>query len=393
MRHLLGIGCQALAFNKLGIEYVNVGISEIDKYALKSYEAIHGNLNNFGSICDMKGSDLPQIDVFTYSFPCTDLSKAGKQKGLGDTRSGLVYEVLRILKEAKEFNNLPKVLIMENVVDLVQVKFIRQFQEIQKELEDLGYTNYTETLNAKDYGVAQNRDRVFMISILGDYYYEFPNPIKLEKRLKDYLEDEVDEKYYLSNNILNCFTDMTNRNGFIRGDRFNPHNIEESKYAFAITTMTGNRVTDNFIKVKEATEQGWAEAYEGDSINLEHPNSKTRRGRVGRQVSQTLTTATQIGVVEHSGLYLHDSEAFHKDDLPGMSRCLKANKHDAGVNDGLRIRKLTPLECWRLMGIDDDNFHKAKASGVSNSQLYKQAGNGIVVDVFASILSTMKGKI
>jgi DNA (cytosine-5)-methyltransferase 1 len=170
-----------MAFDRLGIDYECVGISEIDKYAIKSYMAIHGDTKNFGDITKIKGHNLPEIDVFTYSFPCTDLSKAGQQKGLTrDTRSGLVYEVLRILWELKELNNLPKVLIMENVVDLVQVKFIKQFNEIQAELETLGYTNYTETMNAKDYGVAQNRDRVFMVSILGDYYYEFPKPLKLE---------------------------------------------------------------------------------------------------------------------------------------------------------------------------------------------------------------------
>ena len=111
-----GIGCQHMAFNRLGIEVEVVGISEIDKYAIASYNAIHGQTKNWGSICDIKGADLPEIDVFTWSFPCTDLSKAGKQNGLqGGTRSGLVYEVLRILHEA---TNKPKVLIMENVVDV-----------------------------------------------------------------------------------------------------------------------------------------------------------------------------------------------------------------------------------------------------------------------------------
>jgi len=131
-----GIGCQRMGFERAGVDYEVVGISEIDKFALKSYEAMHGECPNFGSICDIH--QLPEIDVFTWSFPCTDLSKAGKQKGLTNTRSGLVYEVLRILHES---NNKPKVLIMENVVDLVQVKFIKQFNEIQAELQLLGYTN------------------------------------------------------------------------------------------------------------------------------------------------------------------------------------------------------------------------------------------------------------
>ena len=108
-----GIGCQLMAFKRLGIEVESVGFSEIDKYAIQSYKAIHGDIKNWGSICDIKGQDLPQIDVFTYSFPCTDLSKAGKQKGLNQTRSGLVYEALRILQELHQVERLPKVLIME----------------------------------------------------------------------------------------------------------------------------------------------------------------------------------------------------------------------------------------------------------------------------------------
>jgi DNA (cytosine-5)-methyltransferase 1 len=301
-----GIGCQRMAFDRLGIEYEMIGFSEIDKYAIKSYMAIHGDTKNFGSICDIQGKDLPQIDVFTYSFPCTDLSKAGKQKGLSQTRSGLVYEVLRILQELNTEERLPKVLIMENVVDLVQVKFVRQFQEIQLELENLGYTNYTQTLNAKDYGVAQNRDRVFMVSILGDYYYEFPQKIKLEKRLKDYLEDYVSISYWVTKGLLNAF--MSNGTGkYPRRERFLQNiNRVTQDIANAITTIPGNRPTDNFIKV-----------------------------------------------------------------------------NDKNCETGLR--KLTPMECWRLMGIDDKDFDKAKVVN-SNAQLYKQAGNGIVVDVFAAIV-------
>lgn len=235
-----GIGCQRMAFERAGINYEVVGISEIDKYALKSYEAMHGECPNFGSITDIH--QLPEIDVFTWSFPCTDLSKAGKQAGLINTRSGLVYEVLRIINES---TNKPKILIMENVVDLVQVKFIRQFNQIQRELELLGYTNYTQTLNAKEYGVAQNRDRVFMVSILGDYYCEFPQPIKLKKRLKDYLEKNVDEKYYLSEAFIK--TMLSNSSGkYNRSERFKQsiHTDLDNAIAFAITTRAGSRPTD-----------------------------------------------------------------------------------------------------------------------------------------------------
>lgn len=391
-----GIGCQRIAFKRLGLEVEMIGISEIDKYALQSYMAIHGDTKNYGSITDIKGTDLPQIDVFTWSFPCTDLSKAGKQQGMSsETRSGLVYEVLRILHES---TNKPKVLIMENVVDLVQTKFIQQFNEIQLELEELGYTNYVEVMNAKNFGVAQNRDRVFMVSILGDYYYEFPKPFKLEKRLKDYLEDEVDEKYYISNFEL----------------------------------------VDDFIKIPEDTKKGYAEAHEGDGVYINRPHQK--RGVVQEGMIQTLkTSGTDVGVVVPFGSYYTwpdnqgnintqcnraaDEEGYAltvacaetgkvaiKEDLIIGSKQKNAfigsvDEHSPALtsamgmggghtpmiteNQRLRIRKLTPIECWRLMGIDDEDFYKAQASGISNSQLYKQAGNGIVVDVFSQILKGM----
>lgn len=355
-----GIGCQRLGFKRAGIEVDMVGISEIDKYAIRSYEAIHGHTKNFGSICDIKGQDLPMIDVLTYSFPCQSLSKAGTQGGLDKGhKSNLVYEVLRILEDLKIENRLPQVLIMENVIDLVQKKFIKQFNEIQNVIECLGYKNYTEVLNSKNYGVAQTRPRVFMVSILGNYYYDFPKPIPLEKKLKDYLEENVSEKFFLSEKMIKCFTDMTNRNGLVRGDRFNPHDPEKSEYAFAITTLAGNRATDNFVLIPEKTKDGYSVAHEGDGVYLNRPHQKR-------------------GVVQQ-----------------GMIQTLLANGNDLGVVvkdeklEKLRIRKLTPRECWRLMGISDEDFEKAEKVN-SNAQLYRQAGNGIVVDLFAQILEKMK---
>jgi len=354
-----GIGCQRMAFDRLGIDYEMVGISEIDKYALQSYMAIHGETKNFGSITDIQ--ELPPIDVFTWSFPCTDISKAGVRKGLqGGTRSGLVYEVLRILQNTVD---KPKVLIMENVVDLIQVNYIHEFNEIQLELENMGYTNYVEIMNAKDYGVAQNRNRVFMVSILGEYYYEFPRMTSLKKRLKDYLEDEVDEKYYLSKGLLDTFmSDGTGK--YPRRERFLQNiNRPNQDVGNSVTTLAGNRPTDNFvleekpyIKIPEATKKGYSEAHEGDGVYIDRPHQKR-------------------GVVQK-----------------GMIPTIKANNSDVGVvvaQNHLRIRKLTPNEVWRLMGIDDDCFYKAQEV-CSNSQLYKQAGNGIVVDVFAAIVKQLE---
>ena len=174
-----GYGSQSIALRNLGIEHEVVAISEIDKYAIKAYEAIHGPTLNLGDISKIDVNDIPEHDLFTYSFPCQDISVAGKTKGIvkGETRSGLLYECERII-EAKR----PKYLLLENVKNLVGKKFKAQFEEWLAYLESLGYTNYWQVLNAKNYGVPQNRERVFVISILGEHEpFEFPTPIPLYK--------------------------------------------------------------------------------------------------------------------------------------------------------------------------------------------------------------------
>ena len=192
-----GIGTQRMALRNLGIEHEVVAIAEIDKYALKSYESIHGDCPNLGDISKIETTDIPDHDLFTYSFPCQDISIAGKQKGFekgGETRSGLLWECEKVIRAKR-----PKYLLMENVKNLVSKKFKPGFEEWLTALEDIGYTNYWQVLNAKDYGIPQNRERVFCISILGDHEpYIFPEKQELTIRLKDVLENEVDEKYYLS---------------------------------------------------------------------------------------------------------------------------------------------------------------------------------------------------
>lgn len=294
-----GVGTQAMALKKL-VEVEHVGISEIDKYAIESYNAIHGEVKNYGDIAKMTGGALPEIDIFTYSFPCQDLSKAGKQEGMGEgTRSGLVWEVVRILQEMPI---KPKVLLMENVIDLVSAKFVDGFNELQYILSEMGYTNWNEILNARDFGVAQNRQRVFMVSILGEYVYTFPKPTPLTKRLKDYLETNVIEKYFLSEKTLKFFIENSEKQKALgNGFRFTISN--KDGVAKTITTRSGGRMDDNFIK------------------------------------------------------------------------------------DNNKIRRLTPLETWRLMGISDQDFYKVK--GISDAQLYKQAGNAIVVDVLYYIFKNL----
>lgn len=200
-----GVGSQAMALRDLGVNFEHYRAVEFDKYAIKSYNAIHSTDFPIMDITKINGCDLGIVDIesftylLTYSFPCQDLSVAGKGKGMGKgtgTRSGLLWEVERLLNEV---DNLPQVLVMENVPQVHGKKNIQDFEKWIQFLENKGYSNYWQDLNAKNYGVAQNRNRCFMVSILGNFKYEFPEPIELTKTMKDYLEDEVEDKYYINN--------------------------------------------------------------------------------------------------------------------------------------------------------------------------------------------------
>lgn len=204
-----GYGSQAMALKRIGAKFEHYRVVEFDKYAIASYNAVHGTDFPTMDITKVHAEDLNICDtntftyLLTYSFPCTDLSVVGKQAGMSKgsgTRSGLLWEVERILTEIRDGNGeLPQVLFMENVPQVHGKKNINDFEKWLGFLESLGYTNYWQDLNAKNYGVAQNRNRCFMFSFLGNYSYDFPQPIPLTKRLKDYLEQEVDEKYYINN--------------------------------------------------------------------------------------------------------------------------------------------------------------------------------------------------
>lgn len=444
-----GIGAQVAAFKRLNIPYKVIGISEIDKYAIQSYEAINGSVRNYGDITQIERLDY--ADLWTYSFPCQDLSVAGKQRGISEeTRSGLLLHVERLLTKSVLYGTQPKYLLLENVKALVSKKFMSDFQRWLDKLEQLGYNNYWQVLNAKDYGIPQNRERVFVVSIRKDIDikgYKFPSPVPLEKRLKDMLEPWVDIKYYLSEDKVEKFL---NSNFHQERDRLqtkdycdtllardykDPKLVKEVSNTIRCGgggSLNGKHTWDIIVEplqIKEATQKGYAEAYDGDSVSLDQPNSKTRRGRVGKQISNTLTCSYNIGVVEpkiiqvaqiypnsgnpQAGRVYDDNgispamdtcsggnrmpkilEQFRVDDYDPFLDELEDEEYD-GVFDlesridpeeiGYRIRKLTPRECWRLMGFTDIEFDCAKLSGVSNSQLYKQAGNSIVVDVLVAI--------
>ena len=197
-----GIGSQTQALTNIGIAHRVVAISEIDKYAIQSYEAMHGTANNLGDI--RKIEELPDADLWTYSFPCQDISVAGKGAGIKEgTRSGLLFEVERLLRVALEKGTLPKNLLLENVKNLVSKKFKADFDKWLDFLGDLGYTNYWKVLNAKDYGIPQNRERVFCVSIRGKHKpFVFPKPKELTIRLRDMIDETVDEKFYLKESTI-----------------------------------------------------------------------------------------------------------------------------------------------------------------------------------------------
>ena len=277
---------------------------------------------------------------------CTDISSAGQQKGLekgSGTRSSLLWECQKAIEIKR-----PKYCLMENVAALVSEKFLPYYLEWERLMTRYGYTNYNKVLNAKDFGVPQNRERIFMVSIHNaEQSYYWPEPFKLEKRLKDVLEQNVDERYYLSQQIIDTFNKHKQRN-LANGNGFGWNPLDK---------QTEYSITET-IRIPQATEQGYVEVPQGAVFDGSYPNSKTRRGRLqdGGQTSPTLMAC-------------------------GESPC-----YYEGVKESTyRIRKLTEREVFRLMGVSESDIDKIQASGVSRSQQYKMAGNSIVVDVLEHI--------
>ena len=316
-----GIGACSKALERLGIEHEIVDAVEIDKYAVASFNAVHGT--NFEPQDITKWDKDLQVDLIMHGSPCQDFSVAGKGAG-GDegsgTRSSLLYETLRIVEKLR-----PKYVIWENVKNLLSKKHVHNWNAYAERMEEMGYTNYCQVLNAKDYGVPQNRERVFTVSILGDGGFSFPPKQPLIKRLKDVLEPEVDEKYYLSDKQV----DMLLAPNFGQNKRF------YDPRADGLTNTITSVQKDNFVAMPD--------------------------------------TAYCVDANYHKGTTLKGYVEKHRRQL---------------IPDSYRIRKLTPRETWRLMGFDDVDFEKAEKVN-SNTQLYKQAGNSIVVNVLEAILGRL----
>ena len=506
-----GYGSQRMALRNLGIEFESVGISEIDIPAIISYASIHDGLDKededfiypskeemieyleqrnigldfktkkvklpknliklqqiyratvlskcFGDISLIDPINLPDMDLFTYSFPCTDISVAGQQQGVikGQTRSGLLYECEKIIEVKR-----PKYLLMENVKNLVGKKFKEQFDEWLLYLESLGYTNYWQVLNAKDYGVPQNRERVFVVSILNDEdkNYVFPQKQPLDIRLKDVLENQVEDKYYLSDEVQarfkpnDKFKDMSGNIVGTTAPDF--RTIGQRDVCYQENSIMGalvatdykqpkqiielNKNKQNAIKIIQLlNETGQLnEELTTCDMSINDPKTKDIANCITARYDCGVSNHKSIGVavVERIGGCFDDEKSTHqagsvynKEGLSptldtmqggyrqpcitvvgelecegwydvekrvhntgGLGVCVETRNRAKYINEdnlgNYRIRKLTPLECWRLMGCSEEDFEKAKLFN-SDSQLYKQAGNSIVVNVLEGIFDNM----
>ncbi|MCP1288308.1 DNA (cytosine-5-)-methyltransferase [Mammaliicoccus sciuri] len=449
-----GIGGFRSALEMNGHECL--AFAEIDKYARQSYKAIYNTEDEqeWHDVTRITDDDFRHFknkaDIIVGGFPCQAFSIAGKRKGFEDTRGTLFFEIARAIKEIQ-----PSYVLLENVKGLFSHDGGRTFGTIIQTLDELGFITEWGLFNSKYWGVPQNRERVYILATRKDKYKEpllfdlVKQQTEVTTRLIDVLEDEVDEKYYLSEektkkltldhdlsgdiepaiNVLGNTSitgyrahDVHDADGISptiatrdykgpkqvaikqignivdnkgtyggnpqRGRVYNSEGLSpalncmrggglEPKIAVPVLTpdrinkrQNGRRFKEDGdpmftltsqdrhgIAIREATKQGYAIAEQGDSVNVSFPTSTTRRGRVGKQVAQTL----QAGEV-NQGVVMKD----------------------------IRIRKLTPLECWRLQGFTDEQFYKAKDSGVSNSQLYKQAGNSVTVNVVDVIVKQLK---
>ena len=389
-----GIGSQAKALKNLGADFEHYRICEFDKYAVQSYNAVHGTDFKTSDITKITADDLGIVDtdkwcyVMTYSFPCQDLSNAGLGKGMAKgsgTRSGLLWEVERLLDELFDNggqNALPQVLLMENVPAVIGAKNIQHFAKWQEKLESLGYKNKWEVLNAKDYGIPQNRERCFMVSILGDYFYDFPKKIPLKLRLKDMLEKEVDEKYYLSSRQLiyafdcNRVCDNTKRGDL--GDR--KVNPQIAKTISCRGAESQRADITNFVVGDNEVEYTLDEIRKQINLKRELCDELIANGMVEEGGGLEPKVAEPIAYDEQNQ-YLRTDGCVGTLTTDGSS----PKHNNRVVEPSFRIRKLTPKECWRLMGFADEDVDNAIAVGTSNAQLYKQAGNSIVVNVLMAI--------
>lgn len=393
-----GVGAFNQALMRLGVDYEEVFACDMDKFARQTFIHNYGEPKYYPT--NVYDREIPNesLDIYMTSPPCQAFSLAGKRLGKEDKRGILFFNSHEFIQV-----NKPRYFIFENVKGLLSDDGGKTFQEWINMLggksvnglpvlfpyeESVPYHLYWKVLNAKHHGVPQNRERVFLIGIRddADNNFQFPREEHLTKRLKDVLEDEVDEKYFLSDKYLKGLITRNRHIGFT--------DVNKKESANCIVATYHKQSTDGgYIKVKSATSKGYEEATEGDSINFSVPNSETRRGRVGKGVAQTLDTACNQAVIqlnpskESGGKQPYQQNRVY--DSNGISPAMNAGQVTWGGNivtlpNDYKIRRLTPRECFRLM-----DFPDTFTWNVSDSQAYKQAGNSIVVNVLYKILKNL----
>jgi DNA (cytosine-5)-methyltransferase 1 len=354
-----GVGAFNQALRRLGVQYHEIFACDMDKFARETFIHNYGEPDYYPTNVYQREIPSESLDIYMTSPPCQAFSLAGKRLGKDDKRGVLFFNSHEFIQK-----NQPRFFIFENVKGLLSDDNGNTFNEWLNLLggksvngvpvlfpheESVPYHLYWKVLNAKDHGVPQNRERVFLIGIRDDKdnHFRFPVEEHLTKRLKDVLEEHIQDKYFLSDKKIQYLlrtegTTFDVNSNILKKDLPNESRTIQSGYWKSARDA-------QFIKVKSATAKGYEEATEGDSISLAHPGSETRRGRVGHGVAQTVDTGSTQGV----------------------------------LND-YRIRRLTPRECFRLM-----DFPETFTWTVSDSQAYKQAGNSIVVNVLYKLLKNL----
>lgn len=367
-----GYGSQAMSLKRLqrdydGIAFEFVGISEIDKNAIRAYRAVHGDVVNYGDITTIDWCLVPDFDLFTYSFPCQDISNAGRQRGLADgsgSRSSLLWQCEKAIRA-----KMPRYLLMENVKNLVSEKFMPDFQKWISLLTRLGYDSTWKVLNAKDYGIPQNRERVFMVSVLhADGFYHFPRTQRLDLRLKDVLEADVAESYYLRKEQVERIVEHCDRK-VEEGCGFRTQFKDADSVCSTITSNYGQRDTDTYLKEPSVLTPLRTE--EGRELRKHGIDEFRNRELVPRQdgVSNTITTVQKDNYLYEPKIIQRgrgfNSGGVH-DECPTISANSWQDNNVVGIsaNTSYRIRKLTPRECFRLMDVSDDDIDKIQKAGI-----------------------------
>ncbi len=350
-----GYGSQSMALERIKneglIDYEVVGISEIDKYAIKAYYACHsGDIPNFGDISAIDWELVPDFDLFTYSFPCQDISRAGNMMGMSEgsgTRSSLLWECRKAIAAKR-----PGFLLMENVRQLIGRRTIGDFRKWCGWLETMGYTNSFQVLDSSDYGVPQQRKRVFMVSVLNsDTAFEFPAKTGLERRIGDIVEKNVDERYYLKKSTIQRIIDHCERKQ-AEGCGFKTNFKTVDDICSTITSKVGQRETDPHL------------------VEIAVPVNLTDSG-----VAHTITT--------------RQGNTSFKNLIKGHAYSMTGVMEYGLTPDDIRVRRFTPRECYRLMDVSEEDIEKLLASGLSNTRHYKLAGNSIVVSVLYHIFKKL----